>query len=154
MSAPYADESFASDYFSKRLRTDAWDGAPSSERVKALWQATRAIDNLNFAGHKHDRTFTNGEPTQENQFPRGDDTTIPTKVKQACCELALAFLDDVDPNLEIENQNIEDQTMGGFSMSRSSAAQEHVMAGIPSIQAWTLLQAFMRDPNRLDVDRS
>lgn len=153
---PYADEAYGVAYFSERLRTGAWDDATSDLRTRALKQATRAIDKLNFAGHKHDRTLAiDGTPNQPNQFPRGDDTVVPDAVKQATCELALALLDDVDPNLEIENQNIASQRLGDFSINRNAGtAQEHVMAGIPSIQAWTLLQPFLRDPRIMDVDRS
>jgi hypothetical protein len=93
---------------------------------------------------------------QPNQFPRGNDTTVPDAVSQACCELALALLDDVDPNFEIENLSASNQSLGDARLSRdTSYVQEHVRAGIPSIEAWTLLLPFMRDFQhpRIEVER-
>lgn len=153
---PYADQNYGNTYFGERLRTSAWDNALLADQVKALKQATRAIDNLNFAGVKADDTWTDGLPNQPNQFPRGEDTLVPDAVKQACCELALAFLDDVDPNLELEALPIQSQGMGDArTMRDTSYVMEHVRLGIPSIQAYTLLLPFMRDTQhpRINVRR-
>lgn len=148
MTTPYASLSDGNTYFSERLRSEPWDDASAEDRNKALKMATRAIDKLNFAGDKADAT-------QERQFPRGDDTEIPQPIMDATCELALAFLDDVDPNLELERLSRKRQGIGDLSTERdTSYAQEHIVAGIPSIQAWTLLYPFLRDPKILDVDRS
>lgn len=144
---PYATVSEANTYFSERLRTDAWDDADSDDRLKALKQSTRAIERLNFAGDKADED-------QELQFPRGDDTVVPQDIKDACCELALALLDDVDPNLEMENLGRTRQYMGDARTERdTSFAHDHIRAGIPSIQAWMLLAPYLRDPRILELDR-
>lgn len=153
---PYADVTYADGYFGDRLGTIAWDSASSQDKLKALKQSTRAIDQLNFAGQKYDQTFTGTDPTQPRQFPRGDDTVVPDDILRACCELALSLIDDVDPNLEIENLSLSSQGIGDARTNRdTSYVQDHVRAGIPSIQAWTLLVPYLRDTQhpRIELQR-
>lgn len=145
---PYADASYGDSYMADRMRTDAWDSASSGDKAKALAQATRAIDNLNFVGSKTDCN-------QLKQFPRGGDVVVPEAILQATCELALAFLDEVDPNLEIENLSNVEQNVGEFSAKRiADFSLEHIASGIPSIQAWGLLKQFLRSSLNRDIDRS
>ena len=144
---PYASLSEAATYFSERLRTAPWDDASQDDKLKALKMATRAIDRLNFAGYKHDAA-------QEFQFPRGDDTVVPQDVKDACCELAITFLDDVDADMEVENLSNSQQGIGDAKTSRdTSYVQLHIRAGIPSIKAWSLLTPYLDDPRNVDVSR-
>ena len=134
-------------YFDTRLQTDPWDESDDATRDKALCQATRIIDRLNFVGLKT-------ESTQDFQFPRDGDTTIPEDIKWATAELALALLDGVNPDLEFENLFMVSQ---GYSSVRSSYDRSvkppHVLAGIPSIAAWTFLKPYLRDPNQIDLKR-
>jgi hypothetical protein len=155
---PYADQTYAIAYFADRLHTDAWDDAQSTDQVKALKTATRLIDNLNYAGEKHDETVdaVTLQPNQLNQFPRGSDTLVPDAVINACCELALSLLDDVDPDIEIENLQYNAQDLANARVSRDTSwAFDHVRAGIPSIRAWMLLFPFLRDAHhpRLELQR-
>ena len=148
MTTPYANVAYGDAYFAERLRSTAWTDATAADKLIALKQATRAIDTLNFAGFKHDEL-------QVPQFPRGNDTVVPDAILQANCELAIALLDDVDPNLEIENLSLARQGMSDARIERdTSFAHEHIRAGIPSLQAWILLTPFLRDGRILDVDRS
>jgi hypothetical protein len=145
---PYIDVADAQTYFDERLRTDPWDDAEDSDKLKALKMATRMIDKLNFAGCKHDED-------QELQFPRGDDTEVPQDIKDATCELALALLDDVDPNLEVENLSHTKQGIGDARVERDTTfSDEHIRAGIPSIDAWNLLKPYLRDPREVGLLRS
>lgn len=147
MTTEYADVAYGATYFAERLRTGAWDDATSADRTKALKMATQAIDSLPFAGSKAD-------DAQARQFPRGADVVVPDPILKACCELALALLDDVDPNLEIENLANSRQGMSDARIERdTSYAQEHIRAGIPSIQAWMLLKPFLRDERVIGLDR-
>lgn len=145
---PYADVTYGDAYHAERLNVAAWTDATVADKLKALKQATDAIDRLNFAGDKADEA-------QVRQFPRGDDTAVPDDIAKATCELARAFLDDVDPNMELENLGIVTSKLGEFQSTRDTTfAMEHVGAGIPSVQAWALLQPFLRDPKILNMDRS
>ncbi len=152
----YADPTYARAYFATALSRRAlpWLNATTSDQLAALEEATRAIDVLNYGGHKNDRTATGQFPNQINQFPRGNDTIVPDEISRACCELALAFLDDVDPELEMENLTLGHQGVGAARIVRdTSYAQEHVRNGIPSLRAWLLLKPFLRDNMSGDLSR-
>lgn len=148
MATSYATIVEAQSYFDARLHTEAWDEADDATRDKALCQATRIIDRLNFLGCKT-------EENQALQFPRDGDTDIPDDIKSATDELALALLDGVSPDLEFENLFMVSQ---GYSSVRSSYDRSikppHVLAGIPSIAAWTFLKPYLRDPTEMDLNRS
>lgn len=145
--ASYIDSTAASAYFANRLNTEAWDNASGTNRSKALAMATDAIDRLNFLGEK---TVSN----QANQFPRNDDTVVPTDIKEACAEIAIRLLDGVDPELEYENLHMVSQ---GYANVKStydrSSPLEHIVAGIVSITAWRKLKPYIRDVRSIAVVR-
>jgi len=146
MSEIYCDVSFADEYFETRYPSTVWDNAEEADKTKALHQATRLIDNLSFAGVKGD---------QELEFPRGDDTEVPSNIKKATCELAYALLDGADP--EMEAQSVF-QTASVFDVVRINRHQNlvptRVLHGIVSMYAWNLLQPFLRDPSSVTLSRS
>lgn len=145
--AAYATSVEAQTYFDGRLNTDAWDDATSANKTKALSMATTLIDRLNFRGEKADST-------QENQFPRGDDTVVPSDIKNACAEIALALLDGVDPELEFDNLRMKSQAYGVVrSTYESDRAPEHYVAGIPSSLAWRFLKPYLRGAYTIDTHR-
>ena len=137
----------AQTYFDGRLNTEAWDDADKTKRDKSLKHATSLIERLNFTGDKADED-------QVLQFPRGDDTTVPTDIQYACAELAMALLDGVDPDLELENLGMVSQGIASirstYDVSRPS---EHILAGIPSASAWRFLKPYLRDPLTVNLDR-
>jgi hypothetical protein len=145
--AAYATRTEAQAYFDERLNTDAWDDATEANQTKALAMSTKLIDRLNFVGEKTDED-------QDNQFPRDNDTEVPNDIKNACSEIALALLDGVDPELEFENLAMVSQ---GYANVRStydrSFAQEHIVAGIPSVIAWRYLKPYLRDARAIDLSR-
>ena len=144
----YATESEAQTYFENRLHTEPWDEATSTNRNKALGQATKIIDRLSFSGDKADED-------QELQFPRGTDTEIPQDIKDACAEIALALLDGVDPALEFENVFMTSQGYGGIRSSFNREVKPpHVLAGVPSFIAWTYLQPYLRDTLNIELFRT
>jgi len=146
---PYISEADAVTYFDERLRTDPWDDTTESsgDRLRSLQEATRLIDRLNFYG-------TKTSSTQENEFPREEETTVPTDIQYACAEVALKLLDGFDPEMEVDGLAI---VTAGLSTVKTtydrSFALEHTRAGIPSAIAWSFLVPYLRDPNTLDVNR-
>lgn len=153
---PYADVTFGDAYFAtqRAARAAPWLNATTRDKAASTDEATRLIDMLNFAGHKFDESTTAGEPSQVNQFPRGTDSAVPNDVRVACCELALKLLDDVDVDFEVENLSRASQGIGDARTTRdTSAPQDHVRAGIPSIRAWQLLYPFLVDPRHAIVSR-
>ena len=143
----YATTVEAATYFSERLNTDAWDDAVTGDKTKALAQATKIIDRLNFLGELADED-------QDNQFPRDNDTEVPNDIKYACCEIALALLDGVDPEIEFENLSMVAQ---GYGNVKSTYDREipaaHILAGVPSVTAWRYLSPYLRDPYSITLRR-
>lgn len=147
VTSTYGSIARAEQYFSERLGTRAWDTAVILDRTKALLMATRAIDRLNFAGSLH-------SDSQELQFPRGDDTTVPVDIEFACYELALAFLDGVDLEQEANSVNVASDAFSGVRTTYDADTYaEHMRAGIPSIVAWQYLKPYLRDPREILLSR-
>lgn len=144
----YISLAAANTYFNEeRLITAAWIAANNSERTKALKEATRRIDRLNFRGSKT-------SATQDNQFPRDGDTAVPQDIMRGCAEVAYALLDGVDPDREANNVSV---TGEGFSSVRTnydrSFVPDYVRAGIPTQTAWNYLSPYLIDPRDVDVGR-
>ena len=143
----YATTSDMTTYLTGVLITDMWDEATLAEKNKALIMATRAIDRLDFQGEKYDED-------QTAQFPRGDDTTVPQDIIDANCALALALLDGVDPEQEVESLRLKSQ---GYASARvtydSDFVPEYIRAGIPSKTAWNYLKPYLRDIEQISVSR-
>ena len=138
----------AQEYFDERLNVDPWEYSDDESRAKALKMGTRAIDKLNFIGEKTDES-------QELQFPRGGSTEVPTAIKDACCELALVFLDDVDTGMEINDIRIMQHHFADVKNTyNGDYAPDYVMAGIPSAVAWQLLLPYLRDSRSALIRRA
>jgi hypothetical protein len=140
----YNTLSEAKNYFESRLNTDAWDDANDEKRTKALSMAARSIDSLNYIGDR----------VRSAEFPRGEDTEVPDTVKYAECEIALALLNDMDIDLEIETLNTRSTQFGDMSMvSDVSFVPEHLANGIVSAIAWQFLKPYLRDPRTIVFNR-
>jgi len=66
----YVTLSEAENYFSTVLNTDAWDNSSQNNKLKALMEATRDINRLNFKGVKLSRTQLLEFPRKINRYPR------------------------------------------------------------------------------------
>jgi hypothetical protein len=135
------------DYFNYRLGSDAWDQAIIKDREKALIAATRLIDKLNFENSKAD-------DDQNLQFPRGDDTTVPVEIEFACYEITIKLLEGVDNEVEAQSLGVLTETYTGVRTTyQAGFVNEHLRAGIPSIEAWEYLKPFLRDSKRIQLAR-
>jgi hypothetical protein len=135
-------------YFSKRLRIDDWEVATPQDKVKALYEATSIIENLNFRGCK-------AVSTQRLQFPRGSDTVVPEAINNAAYEIAILLLGGLDPEIESQNANVKQFKFGQITTeySDSKSTPPHVSAGIFSAKAWRLLYPFIRQNTEVDLVR-
>ncbi len=107
--------------------------------------ATRAIDRLNFQGDK-------AAPGQQNQFPRGIDVTTPDAIKNATCELALAYLAGKQLDDEFEAQKYAHEAFMGVKASKDTGYRpEHLINGIISYEAWLLLKPFLRPSQTVEI---
>lgn len=145
---PYITIVDANEYFTSRYNVDAWDDADDVDKLKALNESTIRIDRLNYVGKKNDSS-------QEYQFPRYDDTTVPLDIQYACAESAFALLDGIEPEREVELLSMKSQ---GLASARStydrSFVPEHLLAGIPSALAWQYLKPYLDDPETMQVNRA
>jgi len=163
MASMYGSLVKANAYFLTRLHTDAWDNESTVNQTKAMYTATRIIDRLNYKGYKNsvylvleaaeeydDVTQAErraAEITQALEFPRDADTVTPEDIETACFEIALALLDGVDPDIELENLGTTGQNYGGVktTYNRDQQPIEHLLHGVPSAMAWRILKPFLRD---------
>lgn len=167
-STSYVTIQEAEEYFQYKLHEVAWSASNPAERLPALIEATRIIDNLNFKGVKNavyellesnedatDAQKRAAAATQDLEFPRGADTTVPDRIKWACFEIAYALLDGVDPQYELENMSMNDHGIGAVraSYNRNQEPLEHFMNGVPSSTAWAYLKPYLRDDRRRRLTR-
>lgn len=149
----------AQDYFDCKVETKFWDLADDTTRQKALNQATKIIDALNFVGMKVD-------DSQEHEFPRQymvptENTdgvlvteTLPQGVKDACAEIALSLLGGIDPESEYRDLRTVSQGFGQVRSQQSSEIiPEHIPAGVPSYTAWRLLKPYLCDSQSVTLKR-
>lgn len=108
-------------YFDARFGSDAWDDAEEADQEKALLQAARQLSAFRFQGYRNN-------PAQALPFPRGyplhcDPETlsgvvaIPTAVKQAQCEQALALL-KAQAGGEETRADLQAQGVTGFTIGQ------------------------------------
>lgn len=178
--AIYGSITEANAYFATRLHCEAWEDASVSDRTKALNEATRVIDSLNYKGVKHsvwsimfeydsaseeyekilDEPPTRDEiiaadATQELEFPRGQDTEVPTQIEWACYEIALAFIEGFDPEDAIERTNIIRQGYSSVSTTYAGGSgQEYLVYGIPTNRVWMWLLPYLCDDKVIRLRRA
>jgi hypothetical protein len=148
MSEYYGTTDLADTYFLQdRLGGEFWAQNDPAQRLVALKHATRLIDRLNFIG-------TKAVATQELEFPRGDDTTVPTNIQLACYEIAFALLDGRDVELEDEFKEVAAESFGaGRLRTDPRTVNQAKVHGIPSTIAWSLLQPYLGDGRSLTLSR-
>lgn len=144
----YITESEADTYFEGHLFSDAWDNATTANRTKAREHATRILNRLRYKGTKTD-------DAQDDEFPRDiTNDVVPQEIIDATAEIALALLDGINPEREIENISVTSQ---GYAQARSTYnrdfVQFHVSAGVPSATAWSLIRKFLANPDEVKISR-
>lgn len=165
--AAYLTPTEAQAFFDLRLNADAWTNATEQQQTAALFQATKIIDRLQYTGVRWTDYETSvlglSVTSQSLEFPRAtiqlvhladNPPTTPEDVLIACCLIALALLDGVDP--EIEMQNIGTVSQGFASLREtydSVVIREAFRAGVPSVEAWNYLVPYLKDPRELSFRR-
>jgi hypothetical protein len=126
----------AAAYFNDRLHVDPWTEAGNSDKQAALSMATRAIDRLLLKGWK-------ANPDQALAFPRYPDANVPTAVKDACCEEALALLERGNSRRrKLQAEGVVSVTVGSVSeayVANSGAVGRELL----SLEARELLRPWL-----------
>jgi hypothetical protein len=181
MSSYYGSISGANSYFSNRLHSESWSDSTPSDRPKALLEATRIIDSLNYKGVKHSvwsvmyeydsasekyEKILDDPPTrneiiaadadQELEFPRGQDSSVPTEIEWACYEIALAIIEGFDSEDAIDRLHIVRQSYSAVrtTYDNGSASLEYLAYGIPTARVWRWLQPYLSGDNPLKIRRA
>ncbi|MDP4092593.1 MAG: hypothetical protein Q8920_04460 [Bacillota bacterium] len=114
----------ANAYFSERLYSDAWTAANDDTKTQALIMSARKLDGLPLKGNKVHNDQALAFPRYEYRPIRcNDDDILPgqrryeitDRIKQAQCEEALALLKGIPKRLELQQQNVQQFTIGNLS---------------------------------------
>lgn len=149
---PYADRAYGDAYFVQRLNTTEWTSATDALKDAALAEATRTIDLLPLVGIKYGNT-------QVREFPRSvdDGGVIDPAVLDACCEVAIAFLQGKTADQLAESVGVASESSGDASVSytgeRGGMALMDESFGLPSPVAAGLLAPWIEDPTNIDLTR-
>jgi hypothetical protein len=168
--AYYGTLSGANAYFDQRLHSDSWSNSTASDRPKALTEATRIIDSLNYRGVKHSvweimytydavcerytKELVNpptrnevivADQAQALEFPRGQDASVPETIEWACYEIAIALIEGFDPEDAIDRLNVKRQAYSAVrtTYAEDNAAMEYLVYGIPTARVWRWLKPFL-----------
>ncbi len=133
----YVTVNEADTFLSTELWAEAWLTATPENKTKALTKATASIDAIQYKGEKDDED-------QVNEFPRSGQEEVPQDVKDACCHIALKFIEGRIPNIDIENARIKsDNFASGKVTYETNNMQSYILYGIPSYDAWVLLVKYI-----------
>lgn len=155
----YVTVEYADSYFATRMNSDTWDNALINDQQKSLYEATRAIDRLAFSGVKSNyynhSVLKQSLVVQPLEFPRNGLVDVPEGILFACCECALAFLDGMDIDSEINRAGVLSQSFAAVKQTkREDVVAPYILAGIPSPTAWMYLTPYLADPREIRLIRS
>jgi len=148
-------------FFSNSLKGKKWKASSVDNKSKALVDATRIIDRLNFSGEK-------ASSLQVLQFPRKNtytdpitsevttttDVNVPDDIKFATYIIADRLLDGWDPDIEADNLSHQSHKYSSVTTNYNREyIPEHMRAGIPSASAWNYIRPYVRDPQEISFTR-
>ena len=126
----------------------SWAPVSGEAKLQLLDRATRAIDRLAYSGCK-------ASSGQVNAFPRRGQNTVPQEIIEACMEIALAYADGVDANQEFLALNLTTHAVGSIREERNVNMSPRMLAcGIPSYEAWVLLEPFLENRTSFALRRA
>lgn len=136
----------AEDYFATRIGSDSWDLAEDAYKQKALNHAERNLERLAYKGLA---------VNEGDIFPRDGQTEVPSRVKQAVCEEALALMSSVKNETEMTNLHVSSSSVAGFSVTVNELLERPwIGLGLTSPIAWNLISPYTLDFNSFRVATS
>lgn len=130
-------------YLQGRMFAEKWFSATPDRKEMALAHATKIIEALSFRGLKV-------TTTQVLSWPRilisGAAPEFPQEIRDACCEIALALLNGIDPEKEFRNVSKIRQGYGSLGHAKdTNLIDRNFVNGVPSMSAWNLLHPYLMD---------
>lgn len=167
MTTAYVTHADADDYLSAKPNSSVWFTKSDVDKDKFLLWASQIIDRLNFVGLKRPAYVVKmaggskeeiraAGATQENQFPRGAETTVPHEIESACCEIAFALSSGIDPDEELRLLATASESVGPLGLKVTFNRLVHcewTLAGVPSPTAWQMLLPYIRDTGGFNIRR-
>ena len=159
------------EYFDMQLHSEAWNDASPIDRRRALIQATRLIDALNYKGVKHtvhqvlyvngvkqnltDEQLIVADRQQPLEFPRGADTEVPQEIEWSCYEAAIELIEGFDPDEAMDQLNVIRQSYDAVrtTYAENSSSAEFIVYGIPTARIWRWLKPRLTNDRMLRLER-
>jgi len=124
-------------YFNTRIGSDPWDNTSDRVREKALNHAERIFERL---------SYKDVEVTAGDIFPRGTQTEVPARVKEAIYEEALSLIQGNKTETELSDLHVTSSSLAGFQTSvNEKTDRPWVTAQITSPDAWMLIAPYLLD---------
>jgi hypothetical protein len=159
----YVQVADADEYFATRTPSSEWDALEDSEKAVALQTATKHIDRMPLRGTRYEAEYIeDGEQTdydddgliQTLEFPRVIDgitcdwdygtelPIVPQRVKDACCEEALAIVKwGNSSRLALRQQGVTQMQLGaGSGLSESYSGRGR---GLLSSEAIEIMRRYV-----------
>ena len=135
-------------YFAQLRGRTEWKTATSTEKLQVLFEATQAIDMFNYIGCKTSES-------QELQFPRNGETTVPRDIVYATFEEAYQLLCDRDSDEELRELRVQQRRFGQVQTQYMPGVKpaSNVTAGILSSKAWRLISQYFRQVTEIQIVR-
>lgn len=148
-------------YFARRVHAWDWENATLEDKVRALYNATEAIEKFQYVGVK-------ASSSQSLEFPRTrtlrDDTVcqiggtsgVPTPIIEACYLIADALVGGRDPQADFESQNVKVETFGPTrtELDTKVGPMRHIANLVPSPAAWAKIQPFLAISHSFSVNKA
>jgi hypothetical protein len=142
----YVTSAEADTYHEGRLNATSWSGATADDKNRALVEAQRELNTLEFTGNRVTSTQVLQWPRYNAYNPDGtgasflyESTEIPQRIQDAQCELALEFLKagTVDVAALPSTDGIITKTVDVLSTTYAPHARRKGLARFPRI--WKLI---------------
>ncbi len=132
-------------YFASRLRAEAWDQAPDTEKTKAIEMTEKIITRISFKGL---------QDTAELLFPR-DVGFTPPRFSEAIFEEALSLLNGNDNEKDLADLHVKTTNLAGFSTTVNELTERPwILHGLTSPVAWNCLAPYVIDPRSVQLTRA
>jgi hypothetical protein len=147
--ANYIDGTTLTAYSSRNVKAaDILVMASETLITAACGQATDIVNRLNYWGSP--LTSEVGD----NAFPRDWETIVSQEILDAVCLIALALIDGLDPDEDIDGLRQSSTRFEQVSVSYSdSVVPQHLYAGVPSGTAWQLLAPYLAGVESVNINR-
>jgi hypothetical protein len=145
----YADIAYADEYLGADPTADAWRSTLDEDtKGRALVNATRVLDRLNWQGKKTDEDQALAWPRTGVSTPAGpvDPDVIPIDIVNACCELANQVLNGVDIANFRTTATTQRRIKAGSVEVENFRGAEGYAVPLPW-PAWTLISKYLGGAN-------